>query len=58
MDFNLEYNYCESKIDIILNIAFFDSKDNVSINIFRDITFSVNLSYSQTDRRGALDGKV
>ncbi len=44
MDFNLEYNYCDGKIDIILNTSFFRIKEDVSIIIIKDITFSVNLS--------------
>ncbi len=44
MDFNLEYNYRECKIDIILNTSFFRIKEDVSISIIKDITFSVNLS--------------
>lgn len=44
MDFNLENNYRECIIDIILNTAFFRIKEDVSIIIIKDITFSVNMS--------------
>lgn len=44
MDFNLEYNYCDGKIDIILNTALFRIISDVSLNIIKDITFSVNMS--------------